>query len=287
VTDSYGEPSMTTPAATSAPAGDRWMTAREISRESGLREDLVTRFVPTLQTENGPLFGTRHLAIARVVRQLTEIGTPASTIVAAVEELNARPDNEFSQLAGQSGRGHLTQRRKSLRAAVVVAAVVTLAIGGLIGGLIVQNKDDHSNANTSAPLTTTVTTTAPQIQFAIPTTADPLCAEWGPLEDSYNARLNAWTDTDPNVPADKWSPEMRNLFLSAMQVMQAEAVDMRRLAGKAQNPYLASLLNAQATYLETYAARIPNYQPFDHRYWDAVISFSGAVKAMCTAVAPR
>jgi hypothetical protein len=74
MTGGHTDPGMRTSAAASSSAPERWMTARDVSRESGLREDLVVRFVPTVETKNGPLYGTRQLGIALVVRQLTDIG---------------------------------------------------------------------------------------------------------------------------------------------------------------------------------------------------------------------
>jgi hypothetical protein len=65
-----------------------------------------------------------------------------------------------------------------------------------------------------------------------------------------------------------------------------ESADMRRLAGQAQDPFLALLMQAQAVYEEPFASRLPNYQPSDDRLWKAVIAFSGAVKAACTAGVP-
>jgi hypothetical protein len=91
------------------------MTALEVSRESGLREDLVVRFVPITGTPNGPLFSTRQLEIAQYVKQLTEIGAPASTIAAAVEDLKARPASEVSQLAGRSRPAQPRARRTHRR----------------------------------------------------------------------------------------------------------------------------------------------------------------------------
>src|ERR1700759_3443853 len=109
MTGSYGDPSATPPAAPPPSAAQRWMTSRELSREARLREDLAIQFVPAVETPDGPLYGTRQLGIARVVRQLTDIGTPASAVHAAVKDLDARPDPEFSQLVGQAHGRHPTR----------------------------------------------------------------------------------------------------------------------------------------------------------------------------------
>lgn len=174
-----------------------------------------------------------------------------------------------------------TNQRRQLLTVAAAAAAAALIIGGVIGGLIGYN--NRGTAPASAP--TTVTAQAP-LTGLTPTLAakpDPVCAEWAPLLDSYNAKMETWTKTDPTIPAERWSPDQRALSVSLIPELQAEAADMRRLADKAEDPYLASLFRGQAMYEEEYAERIPNYDPSDHRLWRAVISFSGAVKAVCSA----
>lgn len=160
-------------------------------------------------------------------------------------------------------------------------AAGALIVGGVIGGLIgYGNGGGDARPASAAPATVTAEPRPPQV--TIPETPDPVCAEWAPLLDSYNAQQAAWTNTDPAVPAERWSPEQRALTTSIIPVLKAEAADMRRLAAKAEDPFLASLMTGQAVYEEFYAERLQNnYQPSDHRYWNAVIAFSGAVKGVC------
>ncbi|MCH9735149.1 MAG: hypothetical protein K0U78_11450, partial [Actinomycetia bacterium] len=203
-------------------------------------------------------------------------GVPAEAIDAAVRDIT----NSEGAAAGDQNHS-ISQYRGKVLAVAGAAAAVALIIGGVIGGLIGYN----NRGTTPAAAPVTVTAQAP-VTGLTPTLADkpdPVCAEWAPLLDSYNAKMKTWTKTDPTIPAKRWSTEQRELSLSIIPELQAEAADMRRLADKAEDPYLASLLRGQAMYEAEYAERIPNYDPSDHRLWRAVISFSGAVKALCSA----
>ena len=117
-------------------------------------------------------------------------------------------------------------RRRGLWLAAAGTAAVALLVGGVIGGLIGYGNGHRDNGaqTTAAPPPATVTAPAPvQVNPAIPTTADPVCAQWAPLLDSYNAKDEAWTKTDPNIPADQWSPDRRAANMAIVPVMKAEA----------------------------------------------------------------
>jgi hypothetical protein len=285
MTGSCGEPS-TTPSTAPYPAAGHWVTAREVSRESGLREDLVVRFVPTVETPNGPLFGAHQLGIARVVRQLTDIGTPASTIVAAVEELNAHTDSEVSQLADRSGRRHPTRPTRRW-VAIGATAVVALVVGGLTGGVMWPGKtSDSAIPSTSAPATETVSASPIPLAPAIPTSVDPICAQWGPMNDKYRAQRVDWAKTDPSIPAAQWSPEQRSVTMGMVPGLRSEATDERALATRATVPVLRELIELRALYGDAFADRLPNYDPnTDKNFWIAVTDFGNTINSLCSAVA--
>jgi hypothetical protein len=286
MTGSYGEPSATPSSAPYSVAGQRSMTAGEVSRESGLREDLVVRFVPTVETPNGPLYGTRQLAIANVVRQLTDIGTPASTVVAAVEDLNARADNEVPVLAGPSRRGHPTRPTRRW-AAVAAAAIIALVIGGLAVGLFTKSADDGDRVPPAATSTVTVPASPQPLQPAIPATTDPVCAQWAPMTSDNIAKRADWSKTDPNIPASQWSPQQRAITMNVIPIMRQEASDLRGLAARANDPTLRFLMQLQALYNDAFADRLPNYTPpNDQRLWVAATDAGNMINSLCNAVAP-
>ncbi|MBE5477695.1 hypothetical protein E3G68_005028 [Mycobacteroides abscessus] len=269
----------TTPYAPQTAPG-RWISAAELARESGLREDLVQRFMPADTTGPAPMYSAGAVPLAKYVKRLTDMGTPASAIDTAVRELH---NNTGAMMQISLTAPVAPSRRGRILAISGAAAAAALIVGGVIGGLIGSDTRDTAAAPAPAPVTVTAEAPPEKINVNIPSTADPACQEWAPIVDSYNGKQSAWTKTDPNLAAQQWSPEQRALSLSMIPVMQAEAADMRMLASKARDPYLASLMSGQAVYEDEYASRLANYQPSDHRFWDAVISFSGAVKAVCTA----
>jgi hypothetical protein len=286
---SYGESSTTPHAAPSPAAAQRWVTAREVSRESGLREDLVVRFVPTVETPNGPLYGARQLEIAKFVRQLTDIGTPTSTVLAAVEDLNAHPDSELSRLAGQLNRGHPARparRRTALAAAAAAAAVIALAIAGLVGALLgYSNGKDHST-HTAAPSTVSVPGPPQPVQPAVPAATDAVCAPWAAATNDYRAKEADWAKTDPGNSAAEWSPEQRSINMNVMPVLRQEAADLRGFAAKASDPTLRFLMQLEAAYQEAFADRLPTYAGAgDKRLWEAAIAASVMINSQCYAVA--
>lgn len=262
-----------------APPTGRWMTAQEVAAETGLRPDLVTRFVPHVDSPSGPLYSTQHLVAAHHVKQLTDAGTPAEAIDAAIRDITHR-ENLAAFNQGQT----TSPRRRKLLAAAGAAAVVALIIGGAIGGAIGYN--NRGATPTAAPATVTVEAAAPELT-AIPSEPDPVCAEWGPMATDYASKQAEWSKGDPAVPASRWSAEERAENMSIIPVLRAQADDMRRLAEQAQDPVLRVLMQSQAAYQNAYAERLPVYEPGDQRLWQAAISFSSAVKSQCTAMAPR
>ena len=157
---------------------------------------------------------------------------------------------------------------------MVATAVGTLLVGAVTGGLIGYATGRSRASAAEHPINATIA--------AVP---DPVCAEWEAQSHAYEAKTEKWSKSDPSVPESSWTAETRALNMSMIPVLQAEAADMRRLADKAHDPFLASLMRAQATYEEAYAARVPNYQPSDDDLWQAASTFNDAVGAVCQTTA--
>ncbi|MBS1691186.1 MAG: hypothetical protein JST91_02990 [Actinobacteria bacterium] len=271
---------MTTYAPQTAPG--RWISAAELARESGLREDLVQRFMPADTTGPVPMYSAGAVPLAKYVKRLTDMGTPASAIDAAVRELHNNPGAmmQISLAAPEA-----PSRRGRILAISGAAAAAALIIGGVIGGLV--GAGTRGAAPATPPAAVTVTAEAPSAAASVPATPDPVCAEWNPIATDYATKQAAWAKTDPNIAAADWTPDDRALNLGIVPVLRAQVADMRRLADKAEDPILKGLMLQQAAYEEVYAERLPNYQPSDQKLWQATVHFSSAVSSMCTAVAPR
>jgi hypothetical protein len=168
----------------------------------------------------------------------------------------------------------------------VIGAAATIALGGLVGAHIGSSTASHTVA---APTTVTVTASPAQINPTISTGPDPVCAAWNPITAQYAAQQSDWSSRggDVTVPASRWTAGQRELATAIVPVIQAQAADMRRLAGQAQDPLLKALMQAQAMYEDAFASRLPNYQPNDHPLWQTAVDLNSAVNSVCTAVASR
>ena len=67
------------------------MTRAELAQASGLREDLVARFIPGADTPTGPMYAAQQLALAVYVKELTDHNLPPAAVDDKVREFLTRP----------------------------------------------------------------------------------------------------------------------------------------------------------------------------------------------------
>ncbi len=263
-------------------AASAWMTRAELAQASGLREDLVARFIPGADTPTGPMYAAQQLALAVYVKELTDHNLPPAAVDDKVREFLTRPATP----APAPIIPKPAARRRGPSAAMGGTAAAALLLGVIIGSIMGSSNNSDSTTNSAAP-TITVEAAAPQVNPTIPAVPDPVCAEWGPISNSYGAKLAEWSKSDSTIAATSWSLEQKALNLGIVPVLQAQADDLNRLADRAQDPFLARLMREQALYEKEFASRIPNYEPSDQALWRAVADYAGAVRATCLTVAPR
>jgi hypothetical protein len=254
------------------------LTPTELAQASGLREDLIARFIPAASTPTGPMYAASQLAEAVYIKELTDQNLHPAAVEDQVHEFRRR------QRAAPTPAPIIPKAGRRGLAAIGGTAAAALLLGGVIGSIIGSSNKDSVPA--AAAPTVTVAAAAP-LDRAIPNTPDPVCAEWAPLANLYSAKLAEWAKTDSNIPATAWTPEQLAVNLAAIPVLRSNAADMNRLAAKASDPFLASLMHAQATYSEAFISRIPTYQPSDLQLWQASVDMSGAVQAACVTIQPR
>jgi hypothetical protein len=259
------------------------LTPTEFAQASGLREDLIARFIPAASTPTGPMYAASQLAEAVYIKELTDQNLHPAAIENKVYEFRRR------HLPAPTPAPIIPKPATSRRglAAIGGTAAAALLLGGVIGSIIGSSNKDSVPA-AAAPMVT-VEAPAPQFNPTIPVTPDPVCAEWAPIADSYAAKQKDWGSRggDPTLPASTWTPDQVALNLGILPVLRDQVADLNRLADKAQDPFLAGLLRAQAMYEEAFIPRLPNYQPSDRPLWQAFRDFSGAVRAACITVQPR
>ncbi|WP_100523623.1 hypothetical protein [Mycobacteroides abscessus] len=266
-----------------APSG-RWISATELAHASGLTEDLVRRFMPANTSGPAPLYSEAQVPLARHIKNLTELGTPAAAVDTAVRELRDNPAAQ-EQLNHTATTVVRTRRNKAV-AIAGAAAAATLILGGVVGAVIGTSTSEPASAPvTAAPVT--VTAAAPTISATVPTVADPVCAEWTPMADMYQKNRAAWVAIDPNIPAEQWTPAQRATNMDVIPSLHEEASELRRLADKSTNSLLAAMMRTRATYEDLYAGRLPSYTPSDQKLWRAATDFGNTVDSLCYALAPR
>jgi hypothetical protein len=261
-------------------AAGAWMSRTELAQASGLREDLIARFIPATESPNGPMYAAQQMALAVYVKELTDLLLPPAAVDEKVREFIARPPASPAGLSLPAAK----PSRRGLWTVVGAAATAALLIGGAIGALI-----GSSGGNSPAASAPTAAIEAPPAGFTptIPVAPDPVCAEWGPIADFYSAELKEWSEKSVNQPASTWNAEQWDLNRAFIATVREQISDLNRLAEKAQDPFLAALMRAQAMYAEAFILRLPNYQPSDRPLWQAAYDFSGAVRAACITVQPR
>jgi hypothetical protein len=262
-------------------AAGPWMSRTELAQASGLREDLIARFIPAASTPTGPMYAASQLAEAVYIKELTDQNLPPAAVENKVHEFHRRQRAAPTPAAIPKPAAS----RRGLWAAVGAAATAALITGGAIGAMIGSSNTGNSTA--VAVPTATVEAAAPEFNPTIPESPDPVCAEWAPIADANAAKQREWATKSVDQPASTWNDEQRALNRAFVEVVRENISNLNRLADKAQDPFLAALMRAQAMYAEAYILRLPNYEPSDRPLWQAAVDMSGAVRAACKTVVPR
>lgn len=271
---------MTTYAPQAAPG--HWLSAAELAQESGLRADLVARFVPANERGPMPLYSADQIPLAQFVKKLTDAGTPASAIDVAVRDL-------VDPAGAQARAARSGPPRRGLPGGRVATALIALGVGavGLTGGLLLGGLgNDKGTSVKSAPVTVTAEA-PPPAAATIPQVPDRVCSEWAAITKGYMARREEWVATDPNLPASQWSSQQRALTAAVIPMMREESAELKALAERATAPELRMLLQLSAEYQGAFADRLSAYVPADHDLWAAAIRFADAADSFCSALVPR
>lgn len=274
---------MTTFAPQAAPG--RWMSAAELAQESGLRQDLVTRFVPANDRGPMPLYSADQIPLAQFIKKLTDISAPPGAIDVAVRDL-MDPAGAQDRSSRAGSRPGIVSRMSAPMLGIVAASLTILSLAGgwALGSAGVGSKTESVR---SAPVT--VTADAPPVDAPIPAVPDRACADWASINNGFlkNTKRMDWMATDPNIPAAEWSSQQRALTVAVIPTMTDEAAQVAALAERAAAPELRMILQLRAAYEVKFTERLPNYVVSDHALWEAVSDFGNAATSFCTAMAPR
>jgi hypothetical protein len=108
------------------------LTPTELAQASGLREDLIARFIPAASTPTGPLYAAQQMALAVYVKELTDHNLPPAAVEDKVREFLTRPATPIPPPIIPKPAA-----RRRLWAAIGGTATAALLLGGVIGSISV------------------------------------------------------------------------------------------------------------------------------------------------------
>jgi hypothetical protein len=94
--------------------------------------------------------------------------------------------------------------------------------------------------------------------------SNPTCEKWLPAYEQFDADLKPWQELDPNVPADRWTPDQKSVFDAAAPVMTTFADKTEELGRESGNPTLEDFAVMSAQYRRAYVRAIPTYTAADN-----------------------
>lgn len=116
-------------------------------------------------------------------------------------------------------------------------------------------------------------------------TEDPSCAAWIPINDTFaDITKRGWNRRDPAIPATQWTPEQRALYADVGEAARKAADQTVPLAKLTPHRLMRELYEQFIAYARAYSALIPTYSPRDDHVSGAVITLSGALTFVCSAI---
>lgn len=120
----------------------------------------------------------------------------------------------------------------------------------------------------------------PQPMF---TNSDPVCAGIGPTLDQLllNPLFKSWANTDPQIPASSWSPELEGLTNAVSPVMISTADALEKLQSTSSNPIVQDFIQLGVHYRRTFIQALSTYQANDQYIYLAGQMAPGVVLGAC------
>lgn len=170
----------------------------------------------------------------------------------------------------------------ALVAVIAVTAVVSVSLAG-----------DNGNGATG-PTSTSETASGAASEFASANdtgpvsviTEDPSCAPWGPVINTLAEReaTIGWTERDPSIAADVWSPQVRDRYLKFAQAMREAADQAEPLVRLATHRVMRELYQQFIAFGRAFVDRVPTYSAPDNELVLTANSASTALVNVCSAI---
>ncbi|MHA3019980.1 hypothetical protein ACXPWS_06865 [Mycobacterium sp. BMJ-28] len=168
----------------------------------------------------------------------------------------------------------------ALIAVVAVTAVVAVSC----------TKSGGGGGKPTAPPTTSG---APASEFASANdtgpvsviTEDPSCAPWMPVQQTLaDSEKNGWTQRDPTIPADVWTPELRSQYEGVRTAMRNAADQTEPLIKMTTHRVMRELFEQFIAYARAYADHIPVYVPTDNELGNVANYATQVLSDICQAI---
>lgn len=163
---------------------------------------------------------------------------------------------------------------------IMLGLSLAMVIAVVIGLLVWKATSNHGpGAETTTPASDGVDRTVGLLREK-----DPVCDDWGKYADELAENTKQWGEIDKGIPASMWTPEQRQVVLTASEAMTAAANEFERILPQAQHVVLQELIAQAIVYWRAYVARIPDYVELDGKLAGVAANFGGAVTYMCSAI---
>jgi hypothetical protein len=116
-------------------------------------------------------------------------------------------------------------------------------------------------------------------------TEDPSCAPWLPIVNTLaDSQDNGWRQRDPSVPAELWSPELRNQYLAVANAMRNGADQALPLMKLTPHRVMRELYAQFIAYSRAYADSVPTYTQADDQLGVTAVTLGELLSSVCQAI---
>jgi hypothetical protein len=115
------------------------------------------------------------------------------------------------------------------------------------------------------------------------TESNPTCEKWLPAYEKFDADLKSWRESDPNVPADQWTPDQKAVFEAAAPLMTTFADKAEKLGRESGDSTFEDFAVMSAQYRRGYVRAIPTYTAADNYLASVATALSNTIGHACIA----
>lgn len=171
---------------------------------------------------------------------------------------------------------------------LLIGVAVLLVIAITVGATLLFTRDGGGDP----PTATGNTPAAGDIASANDTgpvsiiTEDPTCEPWRPIISTLaKQERQGWEARPYDVPASAWTPDQRRMFEAVADAMRQAADQTVALAKLTPHRVMRELYEQSIAYWRAYADSIPRYIERDNFLAGVATDTSGALVAICDAIA--